>query len=89
MRVIEVNMERHRNEGAGEAGDPRPGIEPGSPWWEASMLADIIEVEVLRDDEGDLWSSAGMQGRGKREISEKTRQPAVSSCTIPLAKIRE
>ncbi|KAJ8867510.1 hypothetical protein PR048_031312 [Dryococelus australis] len=56
MRVIEVSMEQCRNEGAGEAGDPRedpqtngivrqhsfmrksgvtrPGIQPGSPWWE-------------------------------------------------------
>ncbi|KAJ8870270.1 hypothetical protein PR048_029291 [Dryococelus australis] len=58
--VIEVNVEPRRNEGAGEAGDPRedpptngivrhdshlrksgvtrPGIEPGSHWWEASRL---------------------------------------------------
>ncbi|KAJ8896976.1 hypothetical protein PR048_002322 [Dryococelus australis] len=28
-------------------------------------------------------SSAGMQGRGKREIPDKTRQPALSSITIP------
>ncbi|KAJ8870808.1 hypothetical protein PR048_027107 [Dryococelus australis] len=59
MRVIEVNVERRRNEGVGEAGYPektrrlttssisiptcenpvtRPGIKPGSPWWEASVL---------------------------------------------------
>ncbi|KAJ8867732.1 hypothetical protein PR048_031535 [Dryococelus australis] len=51
-REIEVHLERHRNEVAGETGDPRenppiptcenpvtrPGIEPGSPWWEASVL---------------------------------------------------
>ncbi|KAJ8891817.1 hypothetical protein PR048_004371 [Dryococelus australis] len=43
MRVIEVNVERRRNEGAGEiptCENPmtRPGIEAGSPWWEASVL---------------------------------------------------
>ncbi|KAJ8867595.1 hypothetical protein PR048_031397 [Dryococelus australis] len=60
MRVIGASMERRRNEGVGEVGDPRedpptngivrhdshmrrfgvtrPGIEPGSPWWEASRL---------------------------------------------------
>ncbi|KAJ8880305.1 hypothetical protein PR048_016771 [Dryococelus australis] len=62
MRVTEVNVERRRNEGAGETGEPRekiktrrptassgtiptcespatrPGIEPGPPWWEASVL---------------------------------------------------
>ncbi|KAJ8865803.1 hypothetical protein PR048_033325 [Dryococelus australis] len=54
MMVVEENIERHRNEGAVEAGDPRedqpangivrhdshltrPGIEHGSPWWEASV----------------------------------------------------
>ncbi|KAJ8891505.1 hypothetical protein PR048_004033 [Dryococelus australis] len=49
MRVIEVNMERRRNEGAGrpttssstiptcENPVTRPGIEPGSLWWEASV----------------------------------------------------
>ncbi|KAJ8878794.1 hypothetical protein PR048_019380 [Dryococelus australis] len=30
-----------------------------------------------------LWSGAGMRGRGKREIPEKTRRPATSSGTIP------
>ncbi|KAJ8875402.1 hypothetical protein PR048_023297 [Dryococelus australis] len=56
MRVIDVSMEKPRNERAGETGDPRenpptnaiirhdshvrksgvirPGIGPGSPWWE-------------------------------------------------------
>ncbi|KAJ8898063.1 hypothetical protein PR048_003423 [Dryococelus australis] len=32
---------------------------------------------------GWVWSSAGMPGRGKREIPEKTRRPAASSCRIP------
>ncbi|KAJ8883501.1 hypothetical protein PR048_015345 [Dryococelus australis] len=39
-----------------------------------------------RTDEGEarrVWSSAGMQGRGKRGYPEKTRQPATSSGTIP------
>ncbi|KAJ8865748.1 hypothetical protein PR048_033269 [Dryococelus australis] len=60
MRVIEVNMEKRRNEGGGgkreipektrrptassgtisnfENPVAQPGIEPGSPWWEASVL---------------------------------------------------
>ncbi|KAJ8892162.1 hypothetical protein PR048_004742 [Dryococelus australis] len=43
-----ASMEQHQNERAGETGDPRenppvsgiirPGIEPGSPWWEVSRL---------------------------------------------------
>ncbi|KAJ8867592.1 hypothetical protein PR048_031394 [Dryococelus australis] len=34
----------------------------------------------------EVWSSAGMRGGGKREISEKTRQPAASSGTIPTCE---
>ncbi|KAJ8876776.1 hypothetical protein PR048_021223 [Dryococelus australis] len=33
-----------------------------------------------------VWSSAGMQGRGKREISEKTHRIAASSGTIPTCE---
>ncbi|KAJ8897060.1 hypothetical protein PR048_002406 [Dryococelus australis] len=36
---------------------------------------------------GCMTHSAGMQGRGKRGVPEKTRRPAVSSGTIPHAKI--
>ncbi|KAJ8880164.1 hypothetical protein PR048_016629 [Dryococelus australis] len=43
--VIEENLEQHRSEGVEKTGDARddpsvtrPGIEPGSPWWEASVL---------------------------------------------------
>ncbi|KAJ8869255.1 hypothetical protein PR048_030827 [Dryococelus australis] len=32
-------------------------------------------------------SSAGMQGRGKRKVPEKTRRPAASSSTIPTCEI--
>ncbi|KAJ8870066.1 hypothetical protein PR048_029077 [Dryococelus australis] len=32
------------------------------------------------------WGSAGVQGRGKREIPEKTRRPAASFGTIPKCK---
>ncbi|KAJ8881003.1 hypothetical protein PR048_017476 [Dryococelus australis] len=32
------------------------------------------------------WSSAGLQGRGKRNNPEKTRRPAASSCTIPTCE---
>ncbi|KAJ8878832.1 hypothetical protein PR048_019420 [Dryococelus australis] len=48
MRVIKASMEKSRNEEAGKTGDHRenpptsginrPGIEPDSPWWEASRL---------------------------------------------------
>ncbi|KAJ8878414.1 hypothetical protein PR048_018992 [Dryococelus australis] len=44
-----------------------------------------LDIEILRVDEGGVrrvWSSAGMQGRRKREIPEKTRRPAASSGTI-------
>ncbi|KAJ8890410.1 hypothetical protein PR048_009918 [Dryococelus australis] len=43
-----------------------------------------INSEVLRADEGE--ASAGMKGRGKREIPENTRRPAASSGTIPICK---
>ncbi|KAJ8873693.1 hypothetical protein PR048_024525 [Dryococelus australis] len=46
-------------------------------------------VVVLRGDEGEgrlVRSSAGMQGRGKREIPEKTRPPMASSATIPTRR---
>ncbi|KAJ8882421.1 hypothetical protein PR048_014229 [Dryococelus australis] len=42
-------------------------------------------IEVLRADEGEerrVWSSAGMQERGKRETPEKTFQPVASFGTI-------
>ncbi|KAJ8880399.1 hypothetical protein PR048_016868 [Dryococelus australis] len=43
-----------------------------------------LNIEVLRADEGE--SDAGMQGRGKREIPEKTCRPAASSGTIPTCE---
>ncbi|KAJ8895109.1 hypothetical protein PR048_000434 [Dryococelus australis] len=33
-----------------------------------------------------IWSSAGTERRGKREIPEKTRRPAASSSTIPTCE---
>ncbi|KAJ8869847.1 hypothetical protein PR048_028856 [Dryococelus australis] len=41
----------------------------------------LFNNEVLRADEGEA-SCAGARGRGKREISEKTRPPATLSGTI-------
>ncbi|KAJ8897432.1 hypothetical protein PR048_002778 [Dryococelus australis] len=41
MRMTEVRMEQCRNAKAGKhasSGIVRPGIEPGSPWWEVSSL---------------------------------------------------
>ncbi|KAJ8868635.1 hypothetical protein PR048_030174 [Dryococelus australis] len=39
-------MGQRRNERAGETGDP-PGIEPGSPWWEASRLTTQTPLPLL------------------------------------------
>ncbi|KAJ8877573.1 hypothetical protein PR048_022028 [Dryococelus australis] len=50
-------------------------VESGNIWA-------ALNIEVLRADECEM-SNAGMQGRGKREITEKTRRRAVSSSTIP------
>ncbi|KAJ8880256.1 hypothetical protein PR048_016722 [Dryococelus australis] len=45
----------------------------------------VVNSEFLRADE--VWSSAGMKGRGKRETSEKIRRPAAaSSGTIPTCE---
>ncbi|KAJ8897723.1 hypothetical protein PR048_003073 [Dryococelus australis] len=67
-------------------GVTRPGIEPGSPWWEASRLTglDLRPMRVKRDEYGGAPECTS----GKREIPEKTRQPATSSGTIPTAKTK-
>ncbi|KAJ8880248.1 hypothetical protein PR048_016714 [Dryococelus australis] len=41
----------------------------------------------MRVIEVSIWSGAGMRGRGKREIPEKTRRPTASSGTIPTCEI--
>ncbi|KAJ8891506.1 hypothetical protein PR048_004034 [Dryococelus australis] len=49
----------------------------------------VLNIEVLRADGGEMkgvGSSAGMKGRGKRKIPEKTRRPAASSGTIPTSE---
>ncbi|KAJ8869424.1 hypothetical protein PR048_028414 [Dryococelus australis] len=56
----------------------------GNKHTEAKMCA-APKSKDLRADEVEVkcvWSSAGMRGRGKREIPEKTRQPATSSGMI-------
>ncbi|KAJ8895408.1 hypothetical protein PR048_000740 [Dryococelus australis] len=48
-----------------------------------------FNIEVLKVKEGEtrrVWSSAGMEGQGIREILRKTRQPSTSSGTIPTCK---
>ncbi|KAJ8871224.1 hypothetical protein PR048_027530 [Dryococelus australis] len=50
------------------------GIDPGSLRWEVRSLTATSPWPLI---------SAGMQGRGKWEIPEKTRRPAASSGTIP------
>ncbi|KAJ8872330.1 hypothetical protein PR048_025934 [Dryococelus australis] len=54
-----------------------------APQCKVSASEDIwaaLNTEVSRADE--VWNSAGMKGRGKREISDKTRRPTASSGTI-------
>ncbi|KAJ8873410.1 hypothetical protein PR048_024226 [Dryococelus australis] len=43
-----------------------------------------LNIDVLRVDEGEV--SAGMQYRGRRESTEKTRRPAAYSGTIPTCE---
>ncbi|KAJ8875142.1 hypothetical protein PR048_023035 [Dryococelus australis] len=50
-----------------------------------------LNIEVLRADEGEvrrMWSGAGMQGRGKREIPEKADEQHYPA-RFPHAKIRD
>ncbi|KAJ8878096.1 hypothetical protein PR048_022563 [Dryococelus australis] len=56
-----------------EGGDPPPPPLPPSP---TTKPTSVIKV----------WSSAGMKGRGKREIPEKTRLPTASSGKIPTCE---
>ncbi|KAJ8883344.1 hypothetical protein PR048_015187 [Dryococelus australis] len=51
--------------------------------WSAKIWA-ALNIRALRIDEGEV--SAGVQGRGKREIPEKTRRPVASFGTIPQGK---
>ncbi|KAJ8875332.1 hypothetical protein PR048_023227 [Dryococelus australis] len=135
MQVTEVSMERHRNEGAGEAGDPREypstnGIvrhdwhmrrlnpdsldgrrakklgpteleqnalfvcgrgvrRPYALTYRAArrrheQLAVTTQPPRLKPGKKTwVWSSAGVKGRGKWDIPEKTRQTAALSGTIP------
>ncbi|KAJ8882025.1 hypothetical protein PR048_018513 [Dryococelus australis] len=53
---------------------------------EQDMCA-ALNIGVLRADEGEA-SGAGMKRRGKREIPEKIRRPAVLSGTIPNMRKR-
>ncbi|KAJ8872290.1 hypothetical protein PR048_025893 [Dryococelus australis] len=57
---------------------------PRSPRLSGTMLSTVIKSKG--PDWLAQWSSAGMQGRGKREISEKNRRPKASSCMIPTSK---
>ncbi|KAJ8871565.1 hypothetical protein PR048_027891 [Dryococelus australis] len=52
----------------------RPGIEPGSPWWEASVL---------------IAQPPRPQWRWKREIPEKTCRLAVSSGTMSYVRLKQ
>ncbi|KAJ8895232.1 hypothetical protein PR048_000557 [Dryococelus australis] len=47
----------------------------------ASLVGEPRASLLLR-----IWSGAGIKGRGKREIPEKTRRPTASSGTIPTCE---
>ncbi|KAJ8867210.1 hypothetical protein PR048_031005 [Dryococelus australis] len=54
--------------------------------WNCEIWA-TLNIVVLRANVGEarrVWSSVGMQGRGKRKTLEKTHRPASSSGTIPM-----
>ncbi|KAJ8896819.1 hypothetical protein PR048_002165 [Dryococelus australis] len=85
-----------------KSGGTRPGIEPGSPRWEASRLtaqppadrAMLFEQEEGEDDARDISEEgkSSMEQRrnervGKRQIPEKTRRPAASPGTITICDI--
>ncbi|KAJ8871320.1 hypothetical protein PR048_027637 [Dryococelus australis] len=42
----------------------------------------LVPSRLVERNSSSVWSSAGMKGRGKWEIPEKTRRPAASSGTI-------
>ncbi|KAJ8891912.1 hypothetical protein PR048_004469 [Dryococelus australis] len=56
-----------------------------------ALLYRRIRVKVVRWNSrgcptAKVWSNTGVQERGKREISDKTRRPAASSGTIPTCE---
>ncbi|KAJ8866365.1 hypothetical protein PR048_032208 [Dryococelus australis] len=77
----------------------RPGIEPGSPWWEGeqanrsatprrthevSNINSAAEWPISSKEIKHVgWSGAVMLGRSKRQYPEKTHRQAASSSTIP------
>ncbi|KAJ8890941.1 hypothetical protein PR048_010450 [Dryococelus australis] len=57
------------------------------PVWERNIHNFAFSLfNKLHDKKYLKWSSAGMQGRGKGEIPEKTRRPASSSDTISMCE---
>ncbi|KAJ8874943.1 hypothetical protein PR048_022833 [Dryococelus australis] len=56
---------------------------------ECGYIEAFLDIGVLRADVSEAsckWSRAGMQGRRKLEIPEKTRRPAASSGAIPTCE---
>ncbi|KAJ8869183.1 hypothetical protein PR048_030753 [Dryococelus australis] len=84
MRVIEVSMEKRRNERVGETGDHR----------ENPPTSGIVRHDSHRRKSGVTrlgieprsTCDAGMKGRGKWENPEKTRRRVASSSTIPTCE---
>ncbi|KAJ8869380.1 hypothetical protein PR048_030956 [Dryococelus australis] len=75
MRGSEVSMEQRRNARAGETGDPtcensgvaRPGIKPGSPWWEASIIiAQQLQLVLLGEGAEEEGTSQTENSRNMR-----------------------
>ncbi|KAJ8866745.1 hypothetical protein PR048_032606 [Dryococelus australis] len=59
----------------------------GGDTWKVEIKSDpafLFLTPVAKQP--NIWSSARMQGYGKREIPEKTRRPAASSGTIPTCE---
>ncbi|KAJ8865885.1 hypothetical protein PR048_033408 [Dryococelus australis] len=91
MRVNEVNMERRRNEGEGETGDPRRNPPTNGIVRHDSHLrksATRPRIEPAKSSEPMRAIEVSMEQRqnerlGKRDIPEKTRQPTAASGTIP------
>ncbi|KAJ8867652.1 hypothetical protein PR048_031455 [Dryococelus australis] len=78
-----INGVRGKREGERERGG-------GSGYWtggERSHITNTSSCSVPGEDcPRRIWSSAGMKGREKLDIPEKTRRPTASSGTIPTCE---
>ncbi|KAJ8867300.1 hypothetical protein PR048_031101 [Dryococelus australis] len=101
MRVIEVSMER-QNEGSGGNGrlprnpptngivrhDSRPGIEPGSPWWEASGLTARLPRPLIVDAILASWFTGGVRPGSDEDVKLRFFCTTATECTAAFTEIR-